>query len=73
MVPVLTIVLALGLSLVAVPAQAYLDPGTGSFVFQMVAAWAIAAAFFLKAGWRWLRAALARLRRSEPRNSPDGR
>jgi len=31
-------VMAVALGLLATPAEAYLDPGTGSYVFQMVAA-----------------------------------
>jgi len=31
---------------------AYLDPGTGSFILQMLIAFAVGASFFIKMYWR---------------------
>lgn len=36
----------------AAPAHAYIDPGTGSYVFQIVIAAAVGAAFSIKLFWR---------------------
>jgi hypothetical protein len=36
----------------ALPAQAYVDPGTGSFIFQAVIGGALAAAVALKVFWK---------------------
>ena len=66
--------LALGLiGLFATPAQAYLDPGTGSYVFQMVAAALVSGAFLLKAYWHKLLRLLGRREREDPPPPPDGR
>jgi hypothetical protein len=49
----LTLVLAGALSLLVVPvANAYIDPGTGSVIFQAVIAGAMAAGLALKLTWR---------------------
>ena len=45
----------------AAPAAAYIDPGTGSYVFQMIAALLITAGFALKTFWGRIRAALSNL------------
>ena len=49
-------------------AFAYLDPGTGSYVFQMVAALLLSGAFMIKHYWRGLKAKFAR---TPPRESGD--
>jgi ABC-type Na+ efflux pump permease subunit len=54
------VVWLLALLLVALPVEAYLDPGTGSYVFQMVAAVVVSVGFMVKTYWRQLRAFLAR-------------
>jgi hypothetical protein len=38
--------------LVALPAQAYIDPGSGSFIFQVVVGGLLGAAFAIKTFWR---------------------
>ena len=68
---VLTVAVALGLG--ATPAHAYLDPGTGSYVFQMVAAALVSVGFLARAYWHRLRGFFARLGRSRPQDPPDGR
>lgn len=47
-------------SLVATPSEAfgYIDPGTGSYMLQMLAAGLLGAAFALKGVWRNVRASL---------------
>ena len=52
----------------AADALAYLDPGTGSYVFQMVAALLLSGAFMIKHYWRSLK---AKLTRTPPRESRD--
>lgn len=42
-------------------AFAYLDPGTGSFVLQMIIAGALGAMFYIKTAWAGTRAYLSRL------------
>jgi hypothetical protein len=42
-------------------AHAYIDPGTGSSLFQIVAAALITTGFVLRSGWQRIRAYLARL------------
>ena len=51
------------LGLVSTPAHAALDPGTGSYTFQMVATMVVAAGFGLKVYGPRLRALLTRRRR----------
>jgi hypothetical protein len=48
---VFALVIAVQLILV-VEAQAYLDPGTGSFIFQTIVAMVVGAAFTLKLYWQ---------------------
>lgn len=53
-----------------VPALAYVDPGTGSYVFQLVLAGSMAAVFALKTYWRKLRDLLRKalgFREDQPR------
>jgi len=58
-----------GLLLVLVPpVHAYLDPGTGSYVFQMVVAALVSAGFLARAYWHRLRSLLTR--RAPPPPSP---
>ena len=48
-----TLFLAMGLSLVVVaPAAAYLDPGSGSLIFQVVVGASMAIALSAKVFWR---------------------
>ena len=49
-------------------AYAYLDPGTGSYVFQMVIAVILSGAFTIKHFWHRLK---ARIVRSEPQPNDD--
>ena len=67
-----TVLAAACLSL-AVPAEAYLDPGTGSFVFQMVAAAVVSVGFVVRAYWQRIRGFFARLGRRTPDSPPDER
>jgi hypothetical protein len=68
---VAVIVVAVGI--LAAPAEAYLDPGTGSYVFQMVAAAIISVGFLVRAYWNRLRSFFARLRGSADSKPPDER
>ena len=47
-------------------AHAYLDPGTGSYVFQMVIAVLLSAAFTIKHFWHRLKARIVRRDAHEP-------
>jgi len=71
----LTTIVALVLAHPA-PAEAYLDPGTGSMLLQAVAAAFIGGLFTLKLYWRRVKAYLARPGRGEPsqpvENPQDG-
>ncbi len=61
------------LLLVPVDALAYLDPGSGSMLLQLVLAGLFSALFFLKSSFRRIRSSLARLfRRSPPDGNPPG-
>jgi hypothetical protein len=60
-----------GLCLFAAPASAYLDPGTGSYVFQMVAAALVSVAFILRSYWHRLRNVFGR-RPPAPPSDPPG-
>lgn len=42
-------------------AHAYIDPGTGSYVLQVVIASALAAGFVIKATWRNITASIGKL------------
>jgi hypothetical protein len=65
--------MALLLAILARPAHAYLDPGTGSYVFQMVAAALVSVGFVLRAYWHRLRGLFTRQDRRPPSDSPDDR
>jgi hypothetical protein len=49
------------LALAPSPAFAYIDPGTGSFLFQVVAAAVIGGLFFVRTSWKRLREGVKRL------------
>jgi len=66
-------VLAVVLGLLATPAEAYLDPGTGSYVFQMVAAAVVSVGFVARAYWHRVRGFFARRDRRTPSKLPDER
>jgi hypothetical protein len=61
------------LLLLAAPSEAYLDPGTGSYVFQMVAAALVSVGFVARAYWHRVRGWFARRRSSPPPDPPDER
>jgi hypothetical protein len=67
------VVTVAALAFVAAPAWAYLDPGTGSYVFQVVAAALVSVGFLARAYWHRLRTLLGRRGRSSPQAPPDGR
>jgi hypothetical protein len=50
----------------AVDAHAYLDPGTGSYVFQMVIAVVLSGAFTIKHFWHRLKARIVRREPAQP-------
>ena len=55
--------IAVALSLIIISskgAQAYIDPGTGSYVLQIVIASVLAAGFVIKATWRNIKGAVAK-------------
>ena len=68
-----TMTLAGAFVLAAAPAHAYLDPGTGSYVFQMLAAALVTGGFLLKTFWRRLRDRVRPRPRTDPPPSPDVR
>lgn len=66
---VLSITVALGL--LAAPALAYLDPGTGSYVFQMVVAALVSVGFVVRTYWHRLRRVLTRRDPPPPARADD--
>ena len=67
------LVLIVAFLVVPTRAYAYIDPGTGSYVFQMVAAALVSVGFLARAYWHRLRSFFARRDRSSPQAPPDGR
>jgi hypothetical protein len=65
--------MTVALALLANPAEAYLDPGTGSYVFQMAVAAVVSAGFLIRAYWHRLRGFFSRRDRSRPASPPDER
>lgn len=55
----------------ALDAHAYLDPGTGSFVFQAIVALLVGAAFTLKVYWQRLRDLFTRGTSRAAESRPD--
>ena len=53
--------LAVAVVLAPLPAFAYIDPGTGSFLFQAIAAAVIGGLFVIRSTWARLREGLRRL------------
>jgi hypothetical protein len=70
---VVALALAAALGLMAAPAHAYLDPGTGSYVFQMVAAALVSVGFLVRAYWHRLRGLFTRRDPPRPPGPPDER
>lgn len=66
-------VLVAALGMAAAPAYAYLDPGTGSYVFQMAVAALVSAGFVVRAYWHRLRSLFGRRDRPRPASPPDER
>lgn len=63
-------ILALGL-VAAAPAHAYLDPGTGSYVFQVVVAAVVSVSFLARTHWQRLRRLFTRRQDPPPRPHPE--
>ncbi len=59
--------------LFAPPARAYLDPGTGSYVFQMLIAVALSAAFTVKHYWKTIKEKLRRRFAGKTQEAPPNR
>lgn len=54
------------------PSQAYLDPGSGSMVLQIVLAGIFAVSFFLKLAWSSLKKWFSRSSPVEDKKQPQG-
>jgi hypothetical protein len=67
------VAMVMAFGLMATPAEAYLDPGTGSYVFQMIAAVVVSAGFLARAYWHRVRGFFARRERPTPTKPPDER
>lgn len=66
----LMVSLILGFSLVVIPvANAYMDPGSGSFIIQMLIGASLGAAVAIKVFWRRIVGFFSRKRRTEGRDS----
>ena len=67
------IIVLMMLVLISFPAHshAYIDPGTGSFVIQMVVAAVLGAFFALKMYWRRLKGFFSKFTAKEKKNSDD--
>lgn len=59
------------LVLVAQPAWAYLDPGTGSMLLQVILGGIAAVGVAIKLGWHKIRAALGFAKKSEPEDEQE--
>ena len=59
------------LLVLARPAQAYLDPGSGSFLLQMLIGVLLGVGVTLKMYWRKITAALGSKRRRDPADPRD--
>ncbi len=61
----------LGLAVASADTEAYIDPGTGSYIFQVAAAGALAAMFTVKRYWHRIRD-LLRFGRGASKGSSNG-
>ena len=52
------------------PAQAYIDPGTGTYVLQLAMAGVLGVAFSIKLGWQRLKASAGRIFAGASRPQP---
>ncbi|MDP3758754.1 MAG: hypothetical protein Q8Q86_03470 [Candidatus Daviesbacteria bacterium] len=50
-------------------AHAYLDPGTGSYMLQILAAGVLATLFLFKGWWRWLKNLILKIFRKDKKES----
>ena len=60
--------------LLAPPAYAYLDPGTGSYIFQLLLAGIVGFAFVIKVFWSRIKGFFTKLltrNQSQPEGSPE--
>ncbi len=63
---------ALLLLVVPIAAHAYIDPGTGSTIIQVIIAAIAAAGYFIKVFWRQIKAFVLGLFGKKPPKGPDG-
>jgi len=57
-------------AMAAMPAHAYIDPGSGSFIFQVVVGGLLGAAFAIKTFWRRILGFFSRKPREAPQEVP---
>lgn len=67
---VVALALVFQVALVA-DANAYLDPGTGSFIFQMIIAMVLGSAFALKTYWQRIKAMFGRKSATPPEKGSE--
>jgi hypothetical protein len=68
----ITLMLIAAFSLVGIPAaNAYVDPGTGSFIFQAIVGGMLAAALALKVFWRRIVSMVSGRRQTAHREAPS--
>ena len=63
--------LILALLMLATPAWAYLDPGTGSMLLQVILGGIAAVGVAIKLGWHKIRAALGFGKKTEPEEKQE--
>ena len=70
--PLLSVVcvLAAAVGLIATPAWAYIDPGTGSYIIQMLMAVFLGSLFVLKNFWKKAGQMIARIFSKRPAEDP---
>lgn len=69
-VRIVTLALFVQLALVA-DASAYLDPGTGSFIFQTILAVLVGASFAIKTYWQRIKSLFSRKPQAPAEKTPD--
>jgi hypothetical protein len=70
---VILVILILVATALTVDVQAYIDPGTGSYVFQLAAAGLLTALYALKRHWRHLRDWARSLKHGSGSSTESGR
>ncbi len=68
---ILFLLILLLMMITAEPAYAYLDPGSGSYLVQIIIAGLVGAGFFVKSFWVTIKNVIGKLTKKFPKNKDE--